>query len=999
LYEDLKDYFGPNGNYLILVDDANRLSQLSLVLRLLNEQTDLRKIKIVLTVRDYALRKVRNDAKQYNYEEVSVQKFSLEALTKILEDGFAIKNHDYIHRIHKVSDGNPRLAVMAARVALETNRLNSINDVSDLYDIYFESINDDLKELGKEDLIRAAGIISFFRTLDRTRVEDFESVAKAFGFTPDELWTILETLYTLEVVDLDFEVAKISDQILGTYLFYKSFFKDEVLDFSKLLSSSFQTSSYRLVDALNPILNTFDSKFIVEKLRPHVDRRWKEIQDDEEEALPFIRLFHFLKETEFLLYLKSRIDELPANVVDESEWSFNPETHQPVTDRYLKVLSLFQTENIDSVLDLIFAYLEKDLSLLPQVIHLLIEDFDFDERSHLWNYFIQHKVISKLIEKSRSDGSRLYQKIFLKVASKFTQMVFRSNTSSGLTVTIHTVPLRPVESMIELRVNLWRRVIELYDISEYQSDVRKIIQNYNQGWHKDVAVKEIVETDREILTPFIRSLNPESYEDCVLAQNYVDFLERVGVDFDASIRKTYTNKTYEISRLLIGNRRELAELGYEEYEALRKAQFVEYFQNYTLEDYEEFFRHILVIQQNLSEPYNLHQLHYPLVNVLVNLSESDPELFVEVVDSFLDSGNPIFLGGHHVVNGLLRILPGTDDVYDFLNRRDVSAKSHWLFAFFQLLPTDASKNSLEELYELYRRTDLREIPQSFDYLDRYLTFDSEVVLTVARILFERVKKGDGLFSFQGLTDYGDVSKDLGKHFGSDLSLLKEIYFYVHRTERYPDHKSNGFWQIFNLEKNFLFEYVEYLLNEKNSYEIFHDGSSDFSLLWDDDDFEELFRGLFEFVYTKESETRYFLRPSILELFLRNLDDEKKGKAITLLKEILMRDGSDPDRSSYIFQIISNCFSDKRREFLEMFLKENKNVDDFNRLPFDNNHIVMADASTRIPRLETKIGFYESLKPLFDSVDLMKHKLKIEETIIKLKEDIEDEQKRGFVGYF
>ncbi len=46
LYENLKAYFGANGEYLIVVDDANRLTQLSHILRLISEQTDSRKIKI-----------------------------------------------------------------------------------------------------------------------------------------------------------------------------------------------------------------------------------------------------------------------------------------------------------------------------------------------------------------------------------------------------------------------------------------------------------------------------------------------------------------------------------------------------------------------------------------------------------------------------------------------------------------------------------------------------------------------------------------------------------------------------------------------------------------------------------------------------------------------------------------------------------------------------------------------------------------------------------------
>jgi hypothetical protein len=54
LFEDLQVYFRAPGHYLLLVDDANRLSRFEYVLNLLMEPRD-RAMKILATVRDYAL--------------------------------------------------------------------------------------------------------------------------------------------------------------------------------------------------------------------------------------------------------------------------------------------------------------------------------------------------------------------------------------------------------------------------------------------------------------------------------------------------------------------------------------------------------------------------------------------------------------------------------------------------------------------------------------------------------------------------------------------------------------------------------------------------------------------------------------------------------------------------------------------------------------------------------------------------------------------------------
>jgi hypothetical protein len=57
-------------------------------------------------------------------------------------------NHLYLDRIVDIAQGNPRLAVMAAQVAKDSNTLKSIRDVSELYDQYYSSIKSDLDALG-----------------------------------------------------------------------------------------------------------------------------------------------------------------------------------------------------------------------------------------------------------------------------------------------------------------------------------------------------------------------------------------------------------------------------------------------------------------------------------------------------------------------------------------------------------------------------------------------------------------------------------------------------------------------------------------------------------------------------------------------------------------------------------------------------------------------------------------------------------------------------------
>ena len=218
LFEDLRVHFSDSGEHLIFVDDANRVSGFDYVLQLLHNQRVDQKFKVVATVRDYALEKVREAAKRYGErKEVELGPFEDKQVKQLLEDEFGITNPLYLDHIINIARGNPRLAVMAAQVAKRENTLQSILDVSALYDEYFSSIRQDLEDLGNRDLLRGAGIVGFFRYVDRANAEQMNSIVAAFGISPEALWRAAQRLHELEIMDMyETEVLRFSDQVLAT---------------------------------------------------------------------------------------------------------------------------------------------------------------------------------------------------------------------------------------------------------------------------------------------------------------------------------------------------------------------------------------------------------------------------------------------------------------------------------------------------------------------------------------------------------------------------------------------------------------------------------------------------------------------------------------------------------------------------------------------------------------------------------------------------------------
>lgn len=281
LYEDLRIHLSESGCFLILMDDANRASRFDYLVQLLQGQHEGQQIKVIATVRDYALSKVLESASsQGDVPIVKLQSLDDAQIKLLVKNEFGILNSHYLDRIADIAKGNPRLAIMAAEVAKREDKFESIIDVTILYDKYFESIRRDLEELSDINLLKAAGIVAFFQSVDRSNRAMMDAIEAAFDMPSETFWEAAEKLNNLEISDMyEKEVVKTSDQVLSTYLFYLSFFKENALDFSILLDYFFPKYRHRLVDSINPILNTFDREVIKEAMHKHVDKAWELLKE------------------------------------------------------------------------------------------------------------------------------------------------------------------------------------------------------------------------------------------------------------------------------------------------------------------------------------------------------------------------------------------------------------------------------------------------------------------------------------------------------------------------------------------------------------------------------------------------------------------------------------------------------------------------------------------------------------------------------------------------
>ena len=350
LFNDLRSYFSEKGNFLILVDDANRINRFEHVIHLLQDQRADQRIKVIVTVRDYALVRIRRLSEPIdNRIEMELLPLEENQIKQLIMDEYKIFDPLFLERMASIAQGSPRLAIMAAEIVKKEGTFQSLVDITNLYEKYFESILHDLEDLDEKNLIKVAAIIAFFGSIDRSNPELMGAVKDAFDINQDAFWDAARCLHDLEIVDMyeNNEVVKISDQVLATYLFYLVFFKDRLLDFSSLLDHFFPSLRHKIIDAINPVLNAFDYNSIGKVMLPAVNKAWDSLKKagDKETLLLIMEVFWFLKPTEILLYIRDTIKDLKEESIDISKIKYEENSWVPSAS-ILKLLSLFNYQKV-----------------------------------------------------------------------------------------------------------------------------------------------------------------------------------------------------------------------------------------------------------------------------------------------------------------------------------------------------------------------------------------------------------------------------------------------------------------------------------------------------------------------------------------------------------------------------------------------------------------------------------------------------------------------------
>ncbi|MHC2452192.1 DNA polymerase III delta prime subunit [Bacillus altitudinis] len=359
LYSDLKLHFSNPGKYLLFIDDVNQLTQLNLILDYLGLEEEGIDFRLIVSVREYAERKILEKISKLNNHLIKIDILQDKDIETLCKEEYDIKNHLYIERICKISKGNARLAIMACETAIRENTLESIANVTELVEEYYKGIKKDFEsELENSGLLRTAAIYSFLTVVNLKDDENLILMAQLANLEKNDFLRMTEKLHSMEILDIyEGEVAKVSDQILSTYIFYLAIFDKNLLKYSELIGIYFPKLKNRIIENLNGVFSYYYQKENYELIKEEIIKVYHDLKEKSDDKLEdFLYTFWFALEVETLVYIQEDIDQLSKE--EDNQINYDISKQNSNTSETLSTLSNFsQTEYYNESLELIMNYL------------------------------------------------------------------------------------------------------------------------------------------------------------------------------------------------------------------------------------------------------------------------------------------------------------------------------------------------------------------------------------------------------------------------------------------------------------------------------------------------------------------------------------------------------------------------------------------------------------------------------------------------------------------
>lgn len=845
IYEDLKLFLDTPGNYFIFIDDANQLSGLQHIIRYTTMKPERYNVKILITVRDYALHKVTNDVREItSYDTINVNPFTDDEIKKLLETALGIMNHDYHERIIRIAEGNARIAILAGKVACNSNHLNSINDVSQLYEDYYGSSLEGNQLLSDNSMSITAGIVAFLEAIHLERIDAFLPILQEKGLSRDDFIENIRKLHEQEIIDIyNDKVVRFSEQCLSNYLLKYVFFDKKLLSLSKMIKACFQNYRERTISSINTLLNIFRNEKLFNFIEKEIKMLWDELSTEESPFFfEFVKAFFPINPTETLLILQNEIELEDDVIIECSDIDTEKgKNYQNVTNDIIEILGGFANmTDLPTACDLLFQYYLKRPDLYMEFYHAVNRYYGINKDSMHCDFYTQITLFEKIIEHSSGWKQEFIAILFLDIAKEFLKLHF-SPTEGGRkhTVTMYHIPLVLSEGVEKYRKLVWESLSLLCKIDKYRAKVREILDSYG-GTVEDISIP-VLQFDLEYINSILESeFPPDELTNCLLVNRIANIFNCLNLSCESLSAKYFEGEQLQLYFLLKGSDYKES-VDYKEREKLKRQSIEQYVSNCDL----------VMFKQLIDVCHKIKNLDVDTawkigegLGIAFDAISLKKDCCIDAIKYYIEKDTPNNLHPNRLI-GILFSLLSDSEVYQIIISREYSQKNAWLYAYYHELPHELiTESHLQGLYSFLEDDSDRDITSSsmrdVDFLEKYNIIDEQAFITGCKIILTKMEYSPFIVHIYFnllFNNHQNTPQEVIQKFNCDLELLEDIYCAMMSYDNHHDYNGKFLEKIYLIRPSILERYIAYLTSKNNGS--FSDHQEKHRCFFDLDDFIEI----------------------------------------------------------------------------------------------------------------------------------------------------------------
>ena len=1021
MYEDLKLYFEKPGDYFVFVDDANQLSELEHVIEYANKTDAGYRVRILMTVRDYAVSKVKSDISGIiRYETIPVTPFSDDEITELVKNNYGIQNPNYLERIVQIAEGNARIAMLAGKIACDANRLDAISDVSALYVNYFGRVLHETGIDSNNKLLVSAGIMAFLNAIHLDHIDPILPILDMKGLAKSDFIENLHILHGHEIVDIyNDKGVRFSEQCMANFVLKYVFFDRKVISLSAMIESCFAPYHQRTIHAVNTLLAVYHNADLKNYVEEEILNLWKKLEaEDSPIFFDYLKTFFPANEVQTLLILKKRIDaESPIFIRAEDINAEDGKNFQSVSDDIINILGGFAyLENLDSALDLFFQYYLKRPDLYMQFYHAATSSFSVDKHSSEYGFRIQILFFTKMLEYCKNDKDNLVELLFIGVASHFLQLKFSpcEDTRNGKGVTLYYIPIELTPGVKEYRELIWKHLLSVASTSSWHQRIKNILRTYGKTVYD--CSKEVVEFDASYIFELLKQvLSPENLADCLTAQSLQGILAAAEYPTD-ELHPYLDSPKYKLYQLIIGPKW-TTETSFEERRNTKEAAIQEYMISAAnkFSAFEEIFQ--IFVDRAMDDGHICYEAAEG-INIAMKSLMGSEEDYIRCASLILSSETITGIEIYQIAKTLFSMLT-SQEVLELLGNSNQQHRNEWLFAYYHENNLPAGyhtwiygadihkianatfkhygyKTELAGLYVFLKDNSDRDIHLSsgrdIDFLDKYLSADPHVIIAASEIILKKKEYSPFMvclyFEYQ-FNEFHIHPSAVIQKFSQDINLLEQIYLCVKENGRLADLSGKFLSTLLEADKGFIKKYIKWFIR-KSEKAMLAESDPDVAAFYSQDEYLYILDSIVDKAILSVQ-----FPPMIVSKIIKKLlifSNKNKGmheKCDCWIKHFIECYYHDKQKMHFLFAALTEISIAQAAEYIALLINCTKNYDIFEAIPLTPSSYKCS--GSLVPTYSSWVENLEKLLPLFVGLDYIEHKNRVQQLIEYYRKKIKEEE--------